>query len=1077
MQPLVLALLTSAWGYSLPSPVRGQLLYGDGLSPQDAAVVEAALRDGRPRVWAIVDEVSGPRVYDEADSDTHDVLLRAWRGWDALDTREDCLAVVGLDDRRIEIRCGSRLDGELGLHTTRLSTLTEAWFVPAAKRDDPATGLVDTVTNLRHTVALLEQVPAEVDIPATPGSFAVTNVPSFVGVPPRLTPDQTDPAVVWAVRAPSARALADDAVRQWAQQVEDPGLLAVLAYVWTKDEVAAATSDPGVLNDATRRQLQHRFEDHGLQSAAAFLRDLVQARARALAELDQVWTAPEFSDDTRVYAPEGFDASSLDAWAAVQPLGVRVSVIPQVWPDLSEDRLKILRGRAPGFVRELEDRTDDEVLVEVRRLSPRSPWTLEVAGPLPYRAQRSVESAWDASGGPAAVGAAELALALDETVGDAVREEYATRARHARDQALLHAGIGGVLGTGALGLVGLVVSGRIRRRRRLRALAAEDLREEVGRWTERLSLARDRLADFRLLTELRDRLDELKARGPATEILLLEVSRTLDELELGLRALEAQAARARAVLEDPPSGWSATPYEEARHLLVGATLETDAVSGDDPGLFGPAPQPVRFRPIDFAEELDGRFRAARAGWERLEHALDVAWERTAAMELDPMRLEGLRSVLEARDLPESWLVGHPLFPDPDAVLDTLDNGRTEDPVAYLDAIDTALDAEAAVVARIEAVVDDLETVAELREDVLALEVPDTQTTDPVLDPVAAHRDAHARWAELVDAARLPDEASLEEANAVVEIVDRIAVVALDAWEVLEERIAYAHRALAEADPALTSRETDGRVLREEIAAARGQVTELLAHHDEASLGEVWTLMGQVLGDLSELDEVVSRGRALLAEGDAIGALHHAELAEVEAAEAREGIGALTQATERLEADRAMAMSLRASLDKRRGLWVTSLEGLDADRVLREGDALRASLAGDWTTKGTWQERVEEVRRVHAAWKRSAAAAQRREREQRERERRRQDRREQQARRAARRRSTTSSSSWSRSSSSRSWSSSSRSSQKRSSFGSSRSSSRSSFGSSRRSGGSSYRSSRRSGGSSYRSSKRSGGSSW
>ncbi len=625
-----------------------------------------------------------------------------------------------------------------------------------------------------------------------------------------------------------------------------------------------------------------------------------------------------------------------------------------------------------------------------------------------------------------------------------------------RQREEMKATMGRVVRWGGAGLGGLLVLVLVGIFRFAARGARRRFDEAAARLRAQLDAADNAFADFRIDVELRDRIVELRVKGPVTTALVEEVSRTLDEIQVGLAGLRRHVDECEADVDAGYFGRQA--WLDAVERLEGR-LEIRTEQTQD-RLFPLPDQVLEVEPAVFMEGLEERFATARTGWKRVLDAVEASLHK-ASTDLARDDLETMLAKLEAAGLPQIWVDEHPLLEDPEACWAELDALRREDPAAYLDALEEEIELDDELEAVVSALIEGLGLASELRAkaEEPSVEGLDTVVGDPERDPAPLQLQADTLLTQLRDIAHARVEADFDVFEDTLGELE----LACDAWVERKGRLL----ASVERAPGLVEQaEAKLAELERDYGSSRDRAKALAGQHNAESLAQAWVEVGEARDDLEQCRQAALQSRARLGERRHVEAEGLAEQALEEHGQAVVDLGELTAALVALEQARLEAVHALTSMSDFRRRSLQTLAGFGAfggeDR-LAEGDAQRRALEAKWTTAvpADWAERRDRAKAVMSAWGAGVAAARaayraeqarieaerraeeerRRRARQRERERR---RREEQERAARSRRRTSSPSFGSFGSSSR---------KKRSSFGSSsRRSSGSSFGRKRRSSG-------------------------
>lgn len=231
----------------------------------------AVVDDTGHRVFVLVfDEVKDGRIEQPWASETEEALEEVWSTWaraDGFDASEDVVIVLGLDDREVRARAGSRWDADLGLHTEAMGLLIDEHFMPKA-----------AVTDLDGALAALAVgVDAEIDqrllwrtwqsrLPWMPLPLAAVGG-----------------AAVWGRRRRRARTAFEAEARAWLERLDraEETLASFTMDVELRNRLIELRRD-GPETDAACRRLAELIEEVRAGLAAQRRRvEAVQAGARA----------------------------------------------------------------------------------------------------------------------------------------------------------------------------------------------------------------------------------------------------------------------------------------------------------------------------------------------------------------------------------------------------------------------------------------------------------------------------------------------------------------------------------------------------------------------------------------------------------------------------------------------------------------------------------------------------------------------------------------------------------------------------------------------------------------------------
>lgn len=582
---------------------------------------------------------------------------------------------------------------------------------------------------------------------------------------------------------------------------------------------------------------------------------------------------------------------------------------------------------------------------------------------------------------------------------------------------------------------------------------------------EKLDLADTAFADFRIDVELRDRLVELRLKGPVTLALFQEVTGSLDEIQAGLSGLRRHV---EACGQDVKAGaFSVAPWREALERLESRlTIQTAATEGR---LFEAPDTEIEVDPHVFMEGLEERFATAREGWQRLLDAVEASLHK-AQDDFTRDDLEAMLAALEEAGLPDDWVAEHPLLDDAEGAWAELDELRRSDPVDYLDVLEEQKELDDTLEGLVDEVITGVEAAGAMHEEAgtPSVEGLDTVIDDPARDPAPLADEARQSLEAVLDIATGRQDCEPEAFRAALIALESACEEWLAAKHGLLESIRRAPELVSEAERKLAQLEKD-------FAASRQRAKEVAREHLAEKLQDAWREIGEAREDLEQMRQLALQARAQLEGRRHVSAETSAEQALAEHGQAVGDLAELTRVLQALEQAKLQAQAAYEALAAQRDTAARELRGYrsNADlRELRRGDDLLRSLESEWragvpvdwvarqaavaAVLTSWRREVDDARRAYRAEQAriaaERAARERREREERRRRERERDRQRRRERDRQRRRSSSSRSSYSSFSKS-----------KRRSSSRSKRSSRSSFSRKRRSGGRKVRRRGRSGG--------------
>jgi hypothetical protein len=558
-------------------------------------------------------------------------------------------------------------------------------------------------------------------------------------------------------------------------------------------------------------------------------------------------------------------------------------------------------------------------------------------------------------------GLAEMVLELDRSI------EGAMVGRARARQALRLAQIGAVTVPSGL----LLGWGLLRGRR-----ARQRFQERVAARRAELARAQERVAELGLSIELRDRVVALKLKGEQTTALLARVGAQLDEVRVGLEAMEPRLRE----LERPVLNPLAAAAWDERALAVDAPFPVRVSGEGNTALFEPHARTITIDPPAHLAALAEGWQEAREGWQRLLDAVDASL-RTARDDLRADDLARLREELAAAGLPSGWVDRHPLAHQPQQTWNELDALRLADPVAYLDALDEAIARDDELEELVATLIGGRNEARALREQAAQVDLSscDTVPTGPGDDPAAAEAASGRTWEALERALARPEDPEGAE-RAVEEALE-----AAQEWLSLQVAL---RDAFTRAGPAVEAFEARLDQLGQQLERGRETVAEVLHKHHAPSVHQVLVELDESTRGVSSASALRDEARRLLQGRHHLAALQLVKESEAQLTQASQDLSELGEAVSAAERIRGQATQLRGELRGLRERHHAALRGLGLapEPWLSQGDTLFGRLQSDWERPGSWGERLAHLQQVVQFWQEGERQA-RRQRDEEERERR------------------------------------------------------------------------------------------
>jgi hypothetical protein len=587
------------------------------------------------------------------------------------------------------------------------------------------------------------------------------------------------------------------------------------------------------------------------------------------------------------------------------------------------------------------------------RLRAGTVWDQEL-GFGPERVGRVIDEAFlpAAQAGDLDRGLAEMVLALDRSIQGAEVTQQRLR------QGVVLAQFGAVNVPSGL----LLGWGLLRGRR-----ARQRFQERVAARRAELARAQERVDELGLSIELRDRVVALKIKGKSTTALLARVGTQLDEVRLGLQAMEPRLQE----LERPVLNPLAAAVWDERALAVDAPFSVQVADSGNTALFEPHARTITIDPQAHLASLASGWEEARLGWQRLLDAVDASL-RTARDDLRADDLARLREELATAGLPLGWLDRHPLAHQPQQTWNELDALRLADPVAYLDALDQAIARDDELEELVATLIGGRDEARRLREqaDQVDLSSCDTVPTGPGDDPASAEAESQRAWAELERALARPEDPDGAE-RAVEQALEA-------AQEWLSLRIAL-RDAFTRAGPVVDTFESRLSELGQQLEQGRKRVAEVLQKHEAPSVHQVLVELDEATRGVSSATALRDEARRLLAGRHHLAALQLVKESEAQLAQAAQDLSELGEAVAAAERVRAQATQMWGELQGLRERHRAALAGWGEapEPWLQQGDTLLATLRSDWERPGAWQTRLVTLQSVVQSWQEAERQARRR----------------------------------------------------------------------------------------------------
>lgn len=212
----------------------------------------------------------------------------------------------------------------------------------------------------------------------------------------------------------------------------------------------------------------------------------------------------------------------------------------------------------------------------------------------------------------------------------------------------------------------------------------------------------------------RDDLVVMKHVTGKTKTLFDQVTAEVDSIYSAIRAMELHVLHCKA-LAGKATFFTFAPLRKALLDLDGEfNFDTGVLNKAD--LFGSETKVIKVTPTTFSKDLQRRYAATIDSWKRLKAA--AAIRLTAAETAFPStNLDEMFQVADQHKIPRRWLQDHPLFGDDasdQALYASLNSGKNEDPLTYLEKIEELKVKEAVISNRLNRLVSAVKLVTSSR---------------------------------------------------------------------------------------------------------------------------------------------------------------------------------------------------------------------------------------------------------------------------------------------------------------------------------------------------------------------------
>jgi hypothetical protein len=360
----------------------------------------------------------------------------------------------------------------------------------------------------------------------------------------------------------------------------------------------------------------------------------------------------------------------------------------------------------------------------------------------------------------------------------------------------------------------------------------EELTLDIQDWDSKISSAMGRYTEF----QFQDREDlvafgEVKGR---TREVYDRTTAMIDSIYSNILGIQTHIRRCE-VLGNSATVFNLQPLRDALTKLT-ANFEFDTGELNQADLFGGETVTMTVNPGQFAAEQAETFSKAKNAWADLKRAAE-ARTREAEESFPHHTMDRLFEMCAEAGVPKGWVSDHPLYgnDEADAVFYQEINAlRWEDPLAYLERLESLAVQETGILARVQRVMQDIQTLKDARfTRALSFDSIVLGQADPRITLDAAQTADDKYMALLETSAAAKDEASLiKPLDSAISLYGKVRKQAAE----IRMAIQGVQTAQARTDKALKSAEAAGEAANASIAQARKIHTDLLTANRNVEAG-------------------------------------------------------------------------------------------------------------------------------------------------------------------------------------------------------------------------------------------------
>lgn len=495
----------------------------------------------------------------------------------------------------------------------------------------------------------------------------------------------------------------------------------------------------------------------------------------------------------------------------------------------------------------------------------------------------------------------------------------------------------------------------IMRARRYGGLRRE-FAEQCGKLEEKINNAQPKYLAFE---QERNMIAGLKELAGRTKEVYDTTTREVDDIFITIGAMQGHIDRCKGVAKRG-SFLRVGPLAKAvMDLGSEFTIDTNQLSGME--LFAPERRQVTLRPSEVVEQLEERFRRASEQWDHLKLASEIRFKQ--AEEVFPeSKLDEMLKTADEHGIPHRWLSDHPLFGDDasdEALYSRVNEGRMNDPVAFLERLEDLQAKEAEVADRLNRLVSAIGVVKAEHLDSMPSLAP--TVLQPQDDPAVTFDTAKREEARF--------GALLASRTEVAEVEEQAGMVR-DLYRKCVEQAVMAQAAVEQAE----SEVAQARAQSSEVSALGSECEAMVAERVSlyANIGSAERSLANGRRYLEAAGQDIESASSMLLARRHLEAQNTARQAKSRLDAAKRGFDECRLACEELDESRRQFEQRLAELDTRREQYERRIRGYGRRVSLDGFECQRTSSPLDYlvllnqldTLQDQWESQLRIARRQH-----------------------------------------------------------------------------------------------------------------